>query len=193
MEQLKKNYLKQYYYVNNGVIFNVKDYDDGDDCAIYAEDISNDIPYIIITGQEPAGETPTPYKLYLDIYIMDGDTYSGNVFKKKIHPDENSTNYVTFQEYYKTLCEKELYLSTLRYFDKDFNWFNENLYLLGIPMYMFAGQGYTVAGISQINFNESYLNTLKNKVAKEETTKAAQKTAKSFGYKVTSEITVEKE
>jgi hypothetical protein len=193
MEQLKKDYLKQYYYVNNGVIFNIKKYDDGDDCAIYSEDIKDNIPYITVKKQVQEGETSEPYKLYLDIYIADGDDYAENTFKKKIHPTEGTTSKVTFQEYYKTLCENEVYLNVLRYFEKDFTWFSKNLNVLGIPMYMISGQGYQVTGIKQIQFDASYLSTLKDTIAKEETKKAAEKTAKSLGYKLTSEITVQKE
>jgi hypothetical protein len=192
MEQLKKDYLKQYYYVNNGVIFNIKKYNDGDDCAVYAESVSGNIPSIEVTEKPQEGETSTPYKLYLDLYIADGDSYSGNVFKKKIHSD-GETSQITFQEYYKTLCEKEVYINVLRFFEKDFDWFNNNLYVLGIPMYMLSGQGYTVTGITQISFTASYLSTLKDKIAKDEATKAAKNKAKELGYKVTSEITVEKE
>jgi len=188
MEQLKKDYLKQYYYVNSNVIFNIKKYDDGDRCAVYSEDINGKIPSINVTKQTPAEN----YKLYLDVLITDGDTYNGTTFKKKIHSD-SGTSQITFQDYYKTLCESEMYSNILKYFDKDFNWLMDNLNVVGIPMSMTSRQGYTVTGITQIDLTPSYLAEFKDKIAKEETTKAAKKTAKSLGYKVTSDITVQKE
>ena len=57
---------------------------------------------------------------------------------------------------------------------------------------MIAGKGYTVTGVEQITFNSSYLTTLKDKIVKDEVKKAADSKADEFGYKVTSEITVQK-
>jgi hypothetical protein len=51
---------------------------------------------------------------------------------------------------------------------------------------MIQGEGYTVTGITQITFNESYFNTVKNEVVQEQAYNSAQNVANRFGYKVTS-------
>ena len=194
MKTLSASYISQFYYVKTGIIFNIKEYDDGDPCAIDSNSISGNIPSITVTN---TGVTPSKTeKLYLDVYIEDGDTYSSNAFKKTIHklsggetPAETSK---TFQAYYEDLCEKEIENGILTNIDKDYDWFKRNLYALGVPKFMIKGKGYTVTGVSQIDFTKAYLTAKKNKVVQEEVQNAANKRAAVFDYKVTNTVTVAK-
>ena len=184
MKNLSTSYISQYYYVNTGVIFNIKSYDDGDPCAIYSNSISGSIPSITMSKGDEI------QKLYLDVYIEDGDTYKSNVFKKTVHGEVEES--VTFTEYYRRLCEKEMEKGILNNIGEDYAWFENNLSVLGIPMYMIEGQGYTVTGVSQFVFNEETLNAKKLKVAQEQVQEAAEKRADVLGYKVTNQVTLEK-
>lgn len=194
MKTLSTSYISQFYYVKTGVIFNIKEYDDGDPCATDSNSISGNIPSISVTN---TGVTPNKTeKLYLDVYIEDGDTYSNKEFKKTIHklsggetPAETSK---TFQKYYEDLCEKEIENGILTNIDKDYDWFTNHLDVLGVPKFMIKNKGYTVTGVTQIDFTKAYLTTKKNKVVQEEVQNAAEKRAAVFDYKVTNTVTVAK-
>ena len=186
MRQPTVYYINQCYFVKDNVIFEIHSGSSSSDpCAKCADSIKDNLPSFIV--KDSAGKENT---MYLDIYIEDGDKYVSNTFKKTIHSETEKE--MTFQEYFKELCEKEIYNGVLSHFDKNFTWFNKHLNALGIPLYMIAGNGYTVTGVEQITFNSSYLTTLKNKIVKDEVKKAADSKADEFGYKVTSEITVQK-
>ena len=194
MKTLSTSYISQFYYINTGVIFNIKEYDDGDPCATDSNSISGNIPSITVTNTGVT--TSKTEKLYLDVYIEDGDTYSSNTFKKTIHklsgeetPAETSK---TFQEYYKDLCEKEIEEGILTNINEDYDWFINHLDVLGVPKFMIKGQGYTVTGVAQFDFTEDYLNTKKLKVVQEQVQIAAEKRAAVFDYKVTNTVTVAK-
>ena len=194
MKTLSSSYISQFYYVKSNVVFNIKKYNDGDPCAIDSNSISGNIPSISVTN---TSVTPNKTeKLYLDVYIEDGDTYSSNVFNKTIHelsggetPAETSK---TFQKYYEDLCEKEIENGILTNIDKDYDWFTKHLDALGVPKFMIKGQGYTVTGVTQFDFTKAYLTTKKNKVVQEEVQNAAKKRAAVFDYKVTNTVTVAK-
>lgn len=195
MKTLSVSYISQFYYINStGTIFNIEGYNNGDPCAVDSSSISGNIPSISVTN---TGVTPSKTeKLYLDVYIEDGDTYSNNEFKKTIHklnnaepPAETSK---TFQKYYEDLCDKEIENGILTNIDKNYDWFKRNLYALGVPKFMIKGEGYTVTGVSQIDFTKAYLTAKKNKVVQEEVQNAANKRASVFDYKVTNTVTVAK-
>lgn len=186
MRQPTVYYINQCYFVKDNVIFEIHSGSSSSDpCAKCADSIKANLPSF--TVKDSAGKENT---MYLDIYIKDGDKYVSNKFKKTIHTDTETE--MTFQEYFKALCEDEIYNGVLNHFDKNFTWFNTHLNALGVPMYMITGQGYTVTGVQQITFNETYLNNLKDKIVKDEVKKAADSKADEFGYKVTSEIIVQK-
>lgn len=187
MRQPTVYYINQCYFVKDNVIFEIHSGSSSSDpCAKCADSIKDNLPSIKVKNNSTSKEDT----LYLDIYIKDGDKYASDTFKKTIHSATETE--MTFQEYFKKLCEDEIYNGVLRHFDKDLAWFNKHLNALGVPLYMISGQGYTVTGVDQITFNAKYLSDLKDKIVKDEVKKAADSKADEFGYKVTSEIKVQK-
>lgn len=181
MNTLSTSYIQQYYCVKDNTIFEIRGYSSDDVCEHSADSISGNIPSITVTRTSDSNVQT----LYLDIYIKDGDTYSDNIFKKTIHKSAGSEESKLFGEYYTELCQKEIDFAISTNFDKDWEWFERNLNVLGVPKFMINGQGYTISSncnVSQITFNQTVLNDAKDRIAKDEVTKAAKKRAESLGY-----------
>lgn len=188
MKQPIVYYINQCYFVKDNVIFDIHSGSSSSDpCAKCADSIKDNLPSF--TVKDSAGKENT---MYLDIYIKDGDKYTSDEFKKTIHSSTGETE-MTFQAYFKELCEDEIYNGVLNHFDKNFTWFNKHINALGVPLYMIAGKGYTVTGVEQITFNSSYLTTLKKKIVKDEVEKAASNKANEYGYKLTDDSKIEVE
>ena len=101
MENLSVTSRKKYYFVKDGIIFNIlTSYNGLDSCAIPAGgDATVKTPSITATTNK--GDE-TVY--YLEVLIEDGDTYSeDDGFKKTIHGSEETNS--VFDLYYKDLCE----------------------------------------------------------------------------------------
>ena len=167
MKQPIVYYINQCYFVKDNVIFEIHSGSSSSDpCAKCADSIKGNLPSIIVKDNSITRQGYTGDTLYLDIYIKDGDKYVSGKFKKTIHSSSGETE-MTFQEYFKKLCEDEIYNGVLNHFDKDFTWFNNHINALGVPLYMISGNGYTVTGVEQITFNSDDLTTWKNKIVKE--------------------------
>lgn len=180
MEALKSTIDITYIYINNNVIFKISPNNNGDPCAKKAVETVKSastevaIPYITVNGD----------KLFLTNLIEAGDKYVSSIFKK--HEDGKYSG-LTLSEYYAKLCEEQIMLAIKSKPTADFNFFDKNKNMLGIPLYMISGQA-TVTGIGQITFNKTYFDNLKNKVVQEEAWNAANNKAREYGYKVTSEV-----
>lgn len=115
MEILSINHpLTRAYFYKSGVVFKINN-------DIYSED-----PCVLPVYQLPTAKEDEPYKnedkipyfmakngryaekakYFLDVYITPGDTYETE-FKKTIHSGETESS-VTFADYYKGLCEKQI-------------------------------------------------------------------------------------
>ena len=173
-----------YFYIKDGVVFDILAYDNGDSCAnkgVSGTPNNKEIQVPSITVQHSsATESTTLYFLSL---IKDGDKVSDGIFYK--HNDGESSD-MTMSQYYESLCLEEIKKAIAIRPTYEFNDFNENLTILGIPLYMISGQGYTVTGITQITFNETNFNNWKKEVVQDQAYTAAQNVANRFGYKVTS-------
>lgn len=195
MDTLSTSYIKQYYYVNDGVIYDIKGYGkDNDVCVINSDKVKDKIPYV---EAQNGTDATTKKKYYLDIYIEDGDTYNkkegdqqtpNGMFKKTIHGGEEEES-VSFPEYYKTLCLEQIKKTVLLNFDKDSEWFMDNISKTGVPEFMISGAGYSITAstaIDQIDVlsTDEKLATYKETIAKEEVIKAAKVRAESLGYEL---------
>ncbi|MBR5030076.1 MAG: hypothetical protein IKX63_03110, partial [Muribaculaceae bacterium] len=97
MVQLKREVTEKYVFVKNGVIFKILKNNGGDECAVKLT--SKNVPHITVNDQE----------LYLDSLIEVGDVYSEESgFKKSVHCQGDEETEMTFQDYYYSLCEKNL-------------------------------------------------------------------------------------
>ena len=181
MEALKSTIDITYIYINNNVIFKISPNNDGDPCAkkavetVKSADTEVAIPYITVNGD----------KLFLTNLIEAGDKYTAsNGFTKH---DDGKYSGMTLSKYYAKLCEEQIMFAIKSKPTADFDFFNENKNMLGIPLYMINGQA-TVTSIDQITFNKTYFDNLKNKVVQEEAWNTANNKAREYGYKVTAEV-----
>jgi hypothetical protein len=126
-------------------------------------------------------------KYFLVDYITDGDTYASNAFAKHAHTTPAGGQSIA--NYYKALCEEEIVKAIANNPSASYSLFENNLSMLGIPLFMIAGAGYTVEGIDQITFNETTFNATKKNLAQEAAWEAADETARKYGYKVTLPVT----
>jgi len=116
---------------------------------------------------------------YLDVYICDGDAYSGGTFYKRVYSGENK--YVDFPTYYRMLCEDEIKKNVLEY---SFSALNDNKSFLGIPLWMLSGQTeYSISGetVEQIDFSKEYYNSSKTDAVEQMIYENALKTAHQYG------------
>ena len=185
MVTLKTSLGTIYFYIKDSVIFNISSNNNGDVCAKKGVSGGGDIqpdevkvPFIEVT--ETNTSIITNY--FLTNLISDGDAYSSDTFYH--HCDEGTAK--TIPQYYEQLCKEQIVKSIINNPTKEFDYWSTHKQYLGIPMWMIKGEGYTVSGITQITFNESYFNTVKNEVVQEQAYNAAQNMANRFGYKVTS-------
>lgn len=175
---------KNWYFVKNGVIFDISSsYDGQDSCAFKLED--ENLPKISVGVKGETGSTD----YYLDCYIERGDTYNAetSAFSKTIHSIEASgESSSSFTEYFKYLCEEQIKDRVSTYTGKEYPDFSGNTLLLGIPEYMLSGnsKNYEVSGVTQINFTEEMFNEYKVDGLTEKATDSANAILKQFGYKV---------
>jgi len=180
MKALNKTVTKKYAYVKDGIIFNIKSINNGDACAVEMNETN--VPFI------KTGKTDTTLvKLYFDGYIEDGDTYSASTgFKKTIHSTSGGTDKsMTYQEYYRELCEKAISDSIIANYTWTYADFANNLSRLGVPTWIFTQDPTLVTGITKINFTEEYYNTSKEKRVKELAYSSACDIVDRYGYKLT--------
>jgi hypothetical protein len=175
MKKLNSSVSERYAYAKNGVIFDIKTYDNGDSCAVAIT--SDNVDYITVNGD----------KLYLDSYIEDGDIYSESKFKKTVHNEETSgESTVTLTEFYKLDCEAEIAKALIGQYYNTYEDFSSDLSMLGVPTYMIKQGGDTVVPASiQVNFTEDYYNTVKMNEVKKLSLQSAKDTANHYGYKLT--------
>ena len=180
MKALNKTVTKKYAYVKNGIIFNIKSINSGDACAVEMNETS--VPFI--TTAKTSSDTPV--KLYFDGYIEDGDTYSTNDgFKKTIHSTSGGTDKsMTYQAYYRELCEKAISDSIIANYTWTYADFANNLSRLGVPTWIFTQDPTLVTGITKINFTEEYYDTDKEKRIKEMAYSSACDVVDRYGYEL---------
>jgi hypothetical protein len=183
MVTLKTSLGTIYFYIKDSIIFNISSNNNGDVCAkkgVSGNPQSNEakVPFIQVKPTDSSAVT----NFFLTDLISDGDAYSSDTFYH--HCDEGTAK--TIPQYYEQLCKEQIVKSIINNPTKEFDYWVEHKQYLGIPMWMIQGEGYTVTGITQITFNESYFNTVKNEVVQEQAYNAAQNMANRFGYKVTS-------
>lgn len=185
MKALNKTVTKKYAYVKDGIIFNIKSINSGDACAVEMNETN--VPFIT-TGKTAT----TPVKLYFDGYIEDGDTYkaesgsSTKIFKKTIHSTSGGTDKsMTYQAYYRELCEKAISDSIIANYTWTYADFANNLSRLGVPTWIFTQDPTLVTGITKINFTEEYYNASKEKRVKEMAYSSACDIVDRYGYKLT--------
>lgn len=185
MKALNKTVTKKYAYVKDGIIFNIKSINSGDACVVEMNETN--VPYIS-TGKTAT----TPVKLYFDGYIEDGDTYkaesgsSTKIFKKTIHSTSGGTDKsMTYQAYYRELCEKAISDSIIANYTWTYADFANNLSRLCVPTWIFTQDPTLVTGITKINFTEEYYNTSKEKRVKELAYSSACDIVDRYGYMLT--------
>jgi hypothetical protein len=195
MESLKTNIGEIYFYIKNGVVFDVHSYNDGDECvrkgvsAVTSQDKEVLVPSFTVTekisdGDEEEEEKTVTTTYFLQNFISDGDTYSNNKFAKDESVNPGGGEEINV--YYKTLCEEQIKNAIKGKPAADFEFFNNHKELLGIPPFMLTNTDvYTVTGVDTITFDENYFNTTKESVVKSEAWKAGNSRANDFGYKLT--------
>ncbi len=179
MKALNKTVTKKYAYVKDGIIFNIKSINNGDACAVEMKETN--VPYI------STGKTDTTLvKLYFDGYIEDGDTYSASTgFKKTIHSTSGGTDKsMTYQDYYRELCEKAISDSIIANYTWTYADFANNLSRLGAPTWIFKDDPTKITGIAKIDFTEEYYNASKEKRVKELAYSSACDVVDRYGYEL---------
>lgn len=223
MNTLNTEIIKQYYYVKNGVIFDIKKRNEQDSCVLVpsgvtweevkddngkvvdhiAHESTSNIPFIKVTNNKIPESADTINRVayhYLDSYIEDGDLYGSgggggekkitqDTFFKVIHnEDSDSETTMSLIEYLKYMLDKELKLDVKRYFDKDAEWFNDNLVEIGIPEYLVSGTGYTVDGVEQISFTDESLAEMKHDIVYEDVIDAVNEVLEAYNYELVNGI-----
>ena len=175
MKKLNSSVSERYAYAKNGVVFDIKTYDNGDSCAVAIT--SDNVDYITVNSD----------KLYLDSYIEDGDVYADSKFKKTVHNEEASgESTVTLTEFYKLDCEAEIAKALIDQYYNTYEDFANDLSMLGVPTYMIKQGGDTVVPATiQVDFTENYYNTVKMDEVKKLALQSAKDTASHYGYKLT--------
>jgi hypothetical protein len=193
METLKTIIGEVYFYILDGVVFNVLSYSNGDTCVRKGVSAVTDADKEVLVPSFTVKKDRKTTTYYLSNLISDGDKYDGASFTK--HPDAEIGGGENINTYYNTLCKEQIKNAIKGKPAADFDFFNGNKKLLGIPEFMISGaEGYTVTGVSQITFTKAEFDKAKKEVAQSEALKAADSKAREFGYKVTLEaedITVE--
>lgn len=186
MKALNKTVTKKYAYVKDGIIFNIKSFNSGDACVVEMNETN--VPYIT-TGKTDT----TQVKLYFDGYIEDGDTYkaesgsSTKIFKKTIHSTSGGTDEsMTYQAYYRELCEKAISDSIIANYNWTYDDFANNLSRLGVPTWIFTQDPTIVTPENtKINFTKEYYDTAKVKRIKEMAYSSACDVVDRYGYELT--------
>ena len=205
MNTLKTKEIKRYYFVKNGVVFDIKSSNPkNDQCAFLASGVTitenkdgegkvtgysfdestANVPYIKVVNDDlpDSAETKTQF-YYLDCFIKDGDAYQNGEFKKTIHNESEEEETMTMDKYYEGIVNDEVVNVIKRYFEYDYDELSENLISFGIPAYTLKDSGYTVSGFEQIHFTEDYVDYAKHKIVFDEVMNASNKVLKYFKYK----------
>jgi hypothetical protein len=175
-----------YYYIKDKVVYKISLCDDGDTCARYGVSSVTDtnkecaIPFIKVRKNEATEDEI----YYLDCYIEDGDKYN-NKFTK--HSDETteggeSVDGDDIPTYFENLCKAEIKDAVGKRPKADFQYFNDNKDLLGVPPYMIANNGYTVTGCNQISFTETDFKKYQKEYFNERVQKEADTLAELYDY-----------
>lgn len=176
-----------YYYIKDKVVYKISLYNDGDSCARYGVSSVTDankeclIPFIKVRKN---GDTEDK-TYYLDCYIEDGDKYDNNKFTKhsdKKNSQGESVNGDEIKTYFENLCKAEIKDAVGKRPKADFQYFNDNKDLLGVPPYMIANNGYTVTGCNQISFTETDFKKYQKDYFNEWVQKEADELAELYGY-----------
>ena len=189
MKNLSTELKDKYYYLKNGVVYDILStkIDDCGKLGVSGDSPTADevkIPHIKVKkGNE------TPYYLFLDPYIEAGDTYDSETkaFKKSSCGESDKTLGVFYNEE----CVREIKNQIRVNPTASYELFNDVKTMLGIPPYMISGNSYSITGSTQINFTEAKFDEYKGAVVEEEALKAANAKANEYNYKATS-VTVEK-
>lgn len=189
MKNLSTELKDKYYYLKNGVVYDILStkIDDCGKLGVSGDSPTADevkIPYITVKkGNE------TPYYLFLDPYIEAGDTYDSETkaFKKSSCGESDKT----LGTYYNEECVREIKNQIRVNQTADYALFNSVKTMLGIPPYMIKNNGYTITGSTQIDFTEANFDTYKSAVVKEEALNAANAKANEYNYKAT-DVTIAK-
>lgn len=194
MKALSNKKIEQYYFIKNGVVYNIsKSNKTGDECAKYYKDLT--IPSIKIDG--------TDY--YFDCLIEDGDTYQGNKFMKTIHygspiysGQNKADESVEFSEFYRRQCMYAIELAVKRYFSNDWQFFATHKNVLEVPAWFIKGNGHTVVPAScQFEINEANITAIKTPILQKTAFNAANSALNGWGYELATpakpeDITVKK-
>lgn len=187
MISLNKIVVKKYAYVKNGVIFDIKTSDNGDSCVVQITEET--VPYVTVDG----------VKLYFNGYIEDGDTYNSGFTKTVHNADKSKEESLTYQEYYRNLCEENIADSIINNYTLTYKDFSDAIdgssrsssRLFGFPTWMFVQDPTPVTGIEKIDFTEEYYNNAKENRIKELALQAASNTTNKYGYRLNRPETVE--
>jgi len=188
MKNLSNVLKDKYYYLKNGVVYDILS-TKNDDCGrlgVSGDSITSDevkIPYITVKKDGEEDE----YYLFLDTYIEIGDTY-GTEFKKTSCGETDKS----LSAYYYDECVKEIKRQIRINPTAEFKLFNDVKTLLGIPPFMIKDNGYTITGATQIDFTEDNFNAYKKAVVEEEALTAANNKANEYNYNATDVTVVKK-
>ena len=159
MVQLKREVTEKYVFVKNGVIFKILKNNGGDECAVKLT--SKNVPHITVNDQE----------LYLDSLIEVGDVYSEESgFKKSVHCQGDEETEMTFQDYYYSLCEKNL-----------------SSMIASQAPYCNTAYEFKTYLKKVIDLTEEKYRQLKKDEVKKRILEAAKDVAHQYGYEVTTE------
>lgn len=200
MKSLGKSLSERIYYVNNTVIYNIGPIVQNPDShgVIITKNEDNKIEKLFVNSD----------KFYLDVFIEDGDKYASNSFTKTVHEnDGGGSSTMTYFEYYKLLCEKEIrngiiQNSGLTYKELvvDGNKIGKFFSRLGVPEYMVeqtraicgttvkTGKTGTGTAATVINLTEDVFNEWKKEEAAKIITDTAENKASQYGFKFTEDI-----
>lgn len=203
MRQLSTKPIYRTYYVNGGIIYDIKNSIQpvtDTHAIIYNENSS--FPNLRYEDKQQV-----THIFYLDSLITDGDKLSSGAFSKVCHEIEGEPDKTPF-EYYKYLCERQIASAiTDTVLSKDYKYYYDpsnninRLNLLGVPEYMFKQNyanlvssnhmdtfnGAVIVGLTAndlIDFTEAKYNSLLNEEILRRAKDAANKVANKYGKKV---------
>ena len=180
MKTLSTEPIKQYYFIKEGVVYEISKKNNPDDeCCISYEELKDKLPKVSATT---GSEEPKVY--YLDYLIKDGDTYDGDKFEKTIHSSSDSA--FTFTEYYTEICMNYIEEAVKEYFDKDAEFFNEHKNVLNVPEW-FVDSAYTVnPDFCQFIITDNSLEEIKTSILQKVAFTSANNALDKYGYKLSS-------
>ena len=203
MKQLSTKPIYRTYYVNDGIIYDIKNSTQpvSDTHAIIYNENSS-FPNLRYEDKQQV-----THIFYLDSLITDGDKLSNGAFSKVCHEIEGEPDKTPF-EYYKYLCERQIAKvitdtansNSYKYYYDPSNNINR-LNLLGVPEYMFkqnyeklvnnnrmdASNGATIVTLKAnnlIDFTEANYNKWLGDEVLRRAKEAANNVANKYGKKV---------